>query len=245
MQTEKAVLELCKNQGIPVPSIILYEELHDKSGDTFTMVEEIAGEPFITKKLLIFDYDRILAQLAEILMKIHSIRLGKFGYLTPTLVGTRNSWHEFLMQDMDIKLRTLSKKGIFSRVMIKRISKTLDFKPKKAYPVLLHGHISKAVVYVDSNLRISNIINFVQSLSGDPNYEMAGFLVYEGFDRAKRLIRRYHSLGGNVTWDSEELLKTSVRRAIASLYWAIETKQLDHILPRRELVVALIAKSKI
>lgn len=242
LETEKAVLALCRKKLIPVPKVVLNEILEINRQPYEFMVEKIKGEPLTVQKIHIFDYNQILSNFAEILWRLHSIQLENFGPLEPNLRGRRGNWRNFFNQDLDIQLETIRREKVLKPSVVRFITQILTSSQLKINPILLHGHISSKVIYINNKLKIANLAGFSQPLSGDPNYEMAGFLIYEGFDRAKRLIRPYRLLGGLVEWDSPEFLRTSLRRVIGLLYWKAKAKQEDKIYFLKEMVLELITK---
>lgn len=219
--TEKTILELCRKHGIPVPQVILYE----KKGDTFFLVEEIKGEPLTSKALHIFDHNRVLASLAQVLLKLHRVERKGFGFLSSDLTGRSASWQQFITENLDKELLFLQDKRVLPRTFLKNLSHYLHFEHGRISPTLLHGNLSTNALFIDEKLRISAFTTFSRSLTGDPNWDLAGFLIYEGFDRAKRLIKSYYLLGGLVEWDSEVFLKTTARRAIATLAWRVRQRR--------------------
>jgi len=239
-ETERAVLDLCRRQKIPVPKILLEgkNEINDQVYQF--LIEGIKGEPLNSQRIHLFDYNRVLDQVAKVLLKLHTIGLEGFGPLEPSLRGRRGSWSAFLAQDLAVQLEILHKEKIFKGSVIKTMSEIFNCASAKVIPVLLHGQLSTAVIYVDRNLNVCCLSNFTQALSGDPNYEMAGFLIYEGFDRTKRLMRAYQSFGGLTAWDSPEFLRLCLRRVISLLFWKVKTKQSETTGPLKQTALEII-----
>lgn len=242
LEIEKAVFKLCQTKNIPVPKIIFYEKINDSKLPSFLMIKEMSGKPFAQKRVNIFDYNRVLGEFAELLLMLHKNRLSEFGFLNSNLKAQIKQWHIFLNKNLDEELKAIHNHHIFSPEIINKIEKHVFFKPGDRKTVLLHGHIASSSIYVDNDLKITELTNFKQPLAGDPHYEMAGFLLYEGFDRAKRLIKQYCHLGGLVQWDSPYFLQISLRRAIRSLYWAIIKRQSDSVIRRKEIITQLLTR---
>lgn len=242
LEIEKAVLKLCQTKNIPVPDIALYEKIDDSRIPTFLMIKAMKGKPFAQERVNIFDYNRVLSRFAEILLNLHENQLDKFGFLDTNLRAHANEWHLFLNKNLDQELRVIHRSQIFSPEMRNIIEKNVFFKQGGEKAVFLHGHITASSIYINKDLKITELTNFKQPLSGDPYYEMAGFLLYEGFDRTKRLVRRYRSLGGHIEWNSPYFLRISLRRTLRSLYWSIIKKQSDLIDRRRKTITELVIK---
>ena len=218
--TEKAIIRLCKKHGIPVPQIILYK----KVGDMFFLIEKVNGEPLTSKSLHIYDYNKVLTSLAQVLLILHKIELKGFGFFNDDLVGRIKTWQKFITENLDKELIFLQNKRILPKLFIKKISHFLHFESTNILPVLLHGNLMKKALFVDKKLRVS-LTGFNHALIGDPNWDLAGFLLYENFDHTKRLINLYYLLGGMVQWDSEDFLKTALRRAIVILVWRVRKQR--------------------
>lgn len=245
IKSEKIIVGLAKKHQIPIPTVMLYEELYYGREKTFILVEEIAGEPFLGKSLNIFDFNRVLTQFAEILLSLHSIEFNKFGFLRLNsagngVVANYENWNKFMLNDLEIQLKYFKRAKILDVSIIEVISRVLKFESRHVSPALLHGHISSGMIFVKNHLKIASIVNLTQPLSGDPNWEMAGFLIYDGPDRAKRLVKSYFLLGGLVEWGSKDFLKTALRRAIGSLYWVLKTRQANLVRGRLETVKQLV-----
>lgn len=242
LEIEKAVFSLCQTKNIPIPKIILYEKMNYSKMPLFLMIKEMKGKPFAQERMHLFDFNRVLSQLAEILLKLHQNQFSNFGFLNSDLRAQSSEWHTFLNQTLDEELRIIYNSQIFSKETRKIIEENVFFKPEKRKAVLLHGNIRSSSIYINDNLKITGLTNFKQPLAGDPHYELAEFLVYDGFDRAKRLIRRYNSLGGLIEWDSLYFLQISLRRALMSLSCAINRGQSNLAVRLIKIITQLVAR---
>lgn len=237
VQTERKVLELCQKKGLKVPEVIFYEEGFGNDKDECVIVEKVEGEPLVLRSLHIFEYNKVLTQLAEFLIKLHGINLAKFGPLRPNLEGIYESWQQFITRDLDMQLEYLTRSQVMPKAIVRNLTYLLHFESTAVLPMLLNGSLSTKSIFVDERLRISAIGDFMRPISGDPGYDLAGFLLSEGFDRAKRLLKSYYLLGGFVEWDSEEFLKTILRRAVGTLYWKVKNN--DDISGLKKIMVQL------
>ena len=235
-------LELMRTKGTTcIPKIIYHDTVEYKKQPLFLLVEEIYGSPLNSAGLTIFSYNKVLAQLAEILVGLHDITLYRYGTLGPSLVGSFYTWNSFLVSSLEKELDVLREHKIFPSTIMKRIQKSLHFRQDKISSSLLHGHIASGYVYIDKNLHIATVSNFVYPVSGDPNWELAGFLLYDGLDRARRLVNCYYLLGGFVEWDSEDLLKTALRRSAQSLSYELKIAG-PRIERRRDILLQVLSK---
>ena len=206
---EKVVM-LCRNEGVTVAEIVY--------SDPYLLIEKIEGEPFVQKGLHIFEYNKVLTSFAQQLIKLHAIDYDKLKFLESSSTSPAKP----SPQD---QLKILRKKNILTLPDADKIITLLQKKQPKSYRMLLHGNIASSILYVNKNLEVTSIINFSKPIIGDPNYEMAGFLINEGFDRTRRLIKSYYLAGGFVEWDSPFFITTSVKRVIDTLLWRMEKKQ--------------------
>lgn len=225
LQREKAVNSYCKKVNLPTAKIRYFNHISIDGSDYWILVEKNSGIPLKDFKLHLYDYNRVLSNLAGICLKLHNIPISGFGRINPSLCGYLKSWQDFLDLDLDLHINTLKKKGLLNPVQVKKTRKILSTKFNNCkIPLLLHGLLSTDSVFINNRLEITTISNFEQSLSGDPNYDLAGFLIYEGTDRTKRLIKSYYLLGGTVEWDSPEFRKNCLRRIISTIYWRVNNQ---------------------
>lgn len=231
IKTELEILELCQKHDVPVPNVITWGNI-DGEDKTFFIAQEIIGETLAKRNLNIFDYNKVLDEFAGVLFNIHSIEPDNYGFLNPGLRGAKKDWISFVVRDLDKQLTALRTEKILTPCVSEKIGKILNQTREITRKSLLHGQISAKAIHLNNKLEISCISGFHQSVSGDPAYEIAGFLVYEGWDRARRLTKIYHDLGGSVEWESEELLKNSLARSINLLYRAVISNQ-KYLISRR------------
>ena len=146
----------------------------------------------------------------------------------------------FFIANLEKHIALLKKRGILQSIQLSTLKRILNHKVDLLQPSLLHGLLSTQTVFINDKLKVATLANMFEPIAGDPHYDLAGFLLYDGLDRAKRLIQSYYLLGGNVEWLSQELIQTSLRRTIASMYWRIHRGQMDSILSLRHLMITLI-----
>ncbi len=241
IKVEKEVIELGLANQLPLPKIVYYNQVSFSDHKFWVIALSIKGKPLLNQKIHIFDYNKILTSYAQALINLHKISPAKWGYLKPGLTGSKNSWNDFIKQDINTHCDYLHQSKIIDRKIASKIIKLLDFNFTPPLCSLLHGHLSSNIAYIDDQFNISTISHFIQPTGGDPNYDLAGFLVYEGFDRARRLINSYYLLGGNVEVNSDFLLRNALKRSLLNLYWAIKDKSGDSF-HRKEILLEILSK---
>lgn len=240
IKTKINLLQLLKKKQLPIPEIIDSNMIINDDTIFYTCVEKVAGRPFFLEKLHIYDHNRVLANFAKTLLEIHRIQLLLYGFLKPNLNSNYPDWNMFISSEIEGKIEELQKNKIFT-LSVYRSLKTMVYKKNKhTHPILLHGQLSGKSLYIDSDFEITAITDITLPLSGDPHYDLAGFMLHEGFERAQRLIKTYYLLGGLVEWNSETLIRHVLIRYVRFLFWAVQQENKKHVSQMQGNIIQLV-----
>ncbi len=205
------------------------------------ILEKIQGYPLNDLGLNLYEFNQVLTNLSSLLLNIHLNLVPSYGSLNKDSVGGFQNWESFLLFDLNKQINLISKykilknqKLIKSKLLIEKFAQF--HKPGS----LLHGRISSSSLFVDKNLNILTLADFTQPISGNPEYELASFMVYDGFDRCKRLTKTYFLQGGEVEFDSPSFKAHCLRRLISSLSWRIQNGQLNNLTSLIDTITLII-----
>jgi len=200
-----------KEAGLPVPELIAFDPNSGPHGEACAIWEWIEGEPAEWGPSQPCPYDE--AELGALLHRIHELQFdGPFGFLgddlsahaftpLPDLGPVSESWPGFF--HCDRAARRYFDKGYLNR----READTLASLPDRlgheltvAEPRLLHmSDIMHNGNLILRNGRIVAIVDYVESMAGDPRWELAWFDYYFGslpFERAPFDMARFRAAYG-------------------------------------------------
>jgi aminoglycoside phosphotransferase (APT) family kinase protein len=179
-----------KDAGLPVPELIAFDPKGGPGGETCAIWEWIDGDPAEWGPCDPCPYDE--AELGELLRHIHDLEFdGPFGYLGddvsarsftpyPDLGPVSESWADFF--DFERAARRYFEKGYLDGREADVLSAVPDgFAAElgRAEPRLLHmGDIMHGGNLIVRDGRIAAIVDYVESMAGDPRWELAWFDYY-------------------------------------------------------------------
>ena len=182
-----------KEAGLPVPELIAFSPDAGPGGEACAIWEWIQGEPAEWGPTQPCPYDE--AELGALLRRIHELRFdGPFGFLgddlasrsftpLPDLGPTSDSWAGFF--HCERAARRYFDKGYLSRPEADALASLPDHLGQElvaAEPRLLHmSDIMHNGNLIVADGRIVAIVDYVESMAGDPRWELAWFDYY--FDR--------------------------------------------------------------
>ena len=169
-------IEKCREAGLPVPEILLVDNLPSDRKQLQAMVQRKAdGRPLsdVMRKLSKPGLDHILSRLGEILGRIHSIKVEGFGRRQSSGTWDYQSWEESTAAtERQIASETayLLHAGISERevdFMLDMLRRYREEFPCRQ-PVLCHGDLDPDHVFVNQDLDITSVIDFGQFQGGSP-----------------------------------------------------------------------------
>lgn len=200
-----------KETGLPVPELIAFDSAGGPRGEACAIWEWIEGEPAEWGPSEPCPYDE--AELGELLRRIHDLEFdGPFGFLgddlsaraftpLPDLGPVSKSWAGFFHCDRAAR-RYFDKAYLNRREadLLASLPDLLRGEFTKAEPRLLHmSDIMHNGNMLVRNGRIVSIVDYVESVAGDPRWELAWFDYYFGslpFDRAPFDMARFRAAYG-------------------------------------------------
>lgn len=179
---EQIAIEKCRNADVPVPKIFYVGILPDTDNKQIILEEKLEGDSLssIKKSLSEDELKRIAVKSGEILAKIHSISIEKYGWLDKNGNGTYENQTDYILlktekkKDLYLSIAkkiTLNPKTILGSLYILR--KYLDLY-KNAKSVLLHNDYGPKHIFVKDNI-ITGIIDFENAGGGDPLMDIARY----------------------------------------------------------------------
>jgi len=179
-----------REAGLPAPELIAFDPKGGNGGEACAIWEWIEGEPAEWGPCDPCPYDE--AELGELLRRIHDLEFdGPFGFLGddlsarsftpyPDLGPVSESWADFF--HFDAAARRYCEKGYLNRREADVLSALPDrFAAElgRGEPRLLHmGDIMHGGNLIVRHGRIAAIVDYVESMAGDPRWELAWFDYY-------------------------------------------------------------------
>ncbi|MDR9449730.1 MAG: aminoglycoside phosphotransferase family protein [Acidimicrobiia bacterium] len=173
--------------GAPVPRVLATDLGHETYPRNFIVIEKLPGVPLDEVDLAAEERQRLIREAGWAVRSVHEIGIPGFGLLeeakylrTAQVQGEFDSWDDFLNQVLNLALPALRAEGVIDDAEVERIDRAIadhdDFYDLGPVGHLLHGRFDPAHVLVDKG-RISGIVDFVDRRSGDPAWDLGGFLI--------------------------------------------------------------------
>ncbi len=183
--SEKMILDLLENLGIPVPHVIAIDYTKRIIPDrSISVSERLPGKTFTgdsTKEGVVDPI--LLRQIGSMLKRIHNVEIGTgFGFLDEQGKGSHKSWEEFVLDPFrSERLKFLVDNGLINEVDLRQ---AINFANSKKHLLtncprkLLHGDFALSNILQENN-KLTGIIDFENAKAGDPLWDIAHFAVYE------------------------------------------------------------------
>lgn len=173
--------------GAPVPRVLATDLGLETYPRNFIIIEKVPGEPLAEIEVAAEERHRLIREAGWAIRAVHAIGVPGFGsleeatYLRNAQVqGEYDSWEEFLSRLLDATLPALRAGGLLSDADVDRIDRMVadhaDCYELGPVGNLLHGSFDPAHVLVHEG-EITCIVNFGDRCSGDPAWDLGGFLV--------------------------------------------------------------------
>lgn len=202
---EKWAVEKCKEIGVPVPTILLVEDVETKSEKLHVCVEDkIEGFQFQTlikkEELTQDEIENITVQSGNLLSKIHGIRTKGFGNLNPQGVGEYKSWEEYMLKHNkkpNVLLSLARKSGVDEKLITSGLKILETNKP-------LYHNIQSRLAHTDYGTKhmlikdgkINGILDFENVMASDIAYDFSWWNYFgENRPSVKWLIEGYKEHG--------------------------------------------------
>jgi thiamine kinase-like enzyme len=211
-------LKLLKKNKIDIPTPELYGSFRYKN-KPFIILQKI-NFPLLEKVHKDKMY-RYIPSMVKNLRKIHKIKSNKAGYLVEKNIS--NDWKEillskFLGKDKNLNWKTIVNRPVLDKQLILKSIDKILFKIKKTSFIknsysFLHIDFNQRNLFIDpSSDEIGSIIDWGESMFGDPIYDFARIRMY---------IWHFH-LGNEVLKNYYKLMSyTTKEKSLEELYWLI------------------------
>lgn len=204
---EKWAIEQCQKAGVPVPGVLLVEDLTtDGKFRSVCVLEKLNGEPLMKrvreKNISSQDVEVVLKETGKLLSKVHGIETKGFGRIDEDGKGHFDTWAEYILRrttpESEQRVQEVAKKMGIDPKDISRATGILRQNTgiyDQVEPQLLHGDMGYEHIFVEGK-NITGIIDWGNSLSGDPMHDFAwwnffhkddetGLLLMEGYENKK------------------------------------------------------------
>lgn len=199
MHAEQAAIQEAWTAGLPV----LRCTTHFNAVSTYQVMGRAMGG---TLADVTSDLVRKVAfnELAHILARLHSIPVGGFGLLAPSvgttatgLMGTHQRWHDYVNLRLAEHLFYLASADLITSevgVVIREVFQQFPLHDNVPFKTsLLHGDLNSANVFVDSQGLITNVIDFEDALGGDPIYDLAFWATFHDEKWHREVVVPYYA----------------------------------------------------
>lgn len=173
--------------GAPVPQVLAVDLGRDSYPRHFIILEKVQGEPLSAVDLKPDQTRRVFNDAGLAIRTIHEVGVAGFGVLDEAeylrsahVQGAHDLWQWFLGAVQDDSIPMLREAGHLDEAGVERIDQVMadhaDYYDIGPIGHLLHGKFDPAHVLVaDGDL--TGIVDFSDRCSGDPAWDLGGFLV--------------------------------------------------------------------
>lgn len=186
--------------GAPAPRVLATDLGRDTYPRNFIIIEKVAGVPLADIEISAKERHRLIREAGWAIRAVHEIGVAGFGLLEEAtylrnaqVQGEYDSWGEFLNQVLDSALPALRAGGVIDDAEVERVDQVVadhaDWCELGPVGHLLHGKFDPAHVLVDEG-RISGLVDFGDRSSGDPAWDLGGFLV-DNVSETRHLLGGY------------------------------------------------------
>lgn len=173
--------------GAPVPLVLATDLGRETYPRNFIIVEKVRGVPLSKLEATAEDREKLIRGAGWAIRAVHEIGVPGFGpldeevYLRSAQVqGEHDSWRGFLDELLGVAVQSLQSEGTIGDALAERIDQVVADHAEylELGPVghLLHGRFDPAHVLVSEG-SITGVVGFDDRSSGDPAWDLAGFLV--------------------------------------------------------------------
>jgi|GEM_PF-1917127 len=195
LRKEVFVLKKLSEAGIPVPKIHIFRKNESKDESDYMLIEKISGIRLDTiwENLTNDEKISITTKVGQLMKKIHSIRLEKFGYLEEDgkidsddsfkfkTAGKQKEYSPFLRELFKQSFKDMARLASYKHIKEKSILKFINFiienKAKIDYseePILIHGDMALGHIFVEkikNEYQITGLIDVEFAEPSSPEYD--------------------------------------------------------------------------
>ena len=185
MRKEPQILELIsKNTSIKVPKIYHFQKEDPLLMRDWMLMECIPGktmssEKYSSSRFNIFSNQQISQQIGSILSEIHSLKSSQYGYIfDESPIKPQNNWADAFKLIFNKTLDKINLHRVLPANQTKNLKKQLEDNVD-AFNSVTGSHLTHMGFYgcnllINSNNKITGVIDWDQSLWGDPLVDFCG-----------------------------------------------------------------------
>lgn len=183
--SEKIVVDLLQRLGLAVPRIMAIDVSRNViPGRVISVSERLPGQSFSRSYEAGEVNDQFLRQAGEVLRRIHEVPINKgYWFVGESGEGTQPSWEQSVLEAFkQPKYAGLASKNLVDMSDINAAVTWASSRRgllKNAPKQLLHGDFTLGNI-LQKDGQLTGILDFENAKSGDPLWDIAHFMVYEG-----------------------------------------------------------------
>jgi aminoglycoside phosphotransferase (APT) family kinase protein len=186
--------------GAPAPRVLATDLGRDTYPRNFIIIEKVAGVPLAEADVEPEERHRLIREAGWAIRAVHEIGVPGFGLLEEAtylrnaqVQGEHDSWEGFLNEVLDVAIPALRSAGVIDDAGVDRVDRVFadhaDYFDLGPVGHLLHGKFDSAHVLVGEG-QITGIVDFGDRRSGDPAWDLGGFLV-DNVAETRHLLEGY------------------------------------------------------
>lgn len=196
----RLINEQCADLGLSVPKLIALDTVNDR----YMIESYVPGIDMSDVELTPSQLQRVIFELGDVMRKLHSIRLKKFGYMSEEHDGVAqyDSWYQLFEPEFMNNVQLCHRSGFITHSVSEQLNDIWN--DMKSYlqsfrdPCFVHSDLcsnnirltfadelnvnSENLAVCEREVHISGIIDFADLMSGDGLYDIGRFLSHMGGD---------------------------------------------------------------
>lgn len=185
--------------GAPAPRVLATDLGRETYPRNFIIIEKVAGVPLGDVRVEPEERHRLVREAGWAIRAVHEIGIPGFGLLdegtylrNAQVQGQYDSWEEFIGGALEHTVPALRSGGVIDDAGVERIHQVVadhaEYYDLGPVGHLLHGSFDPTHVLVNEG-RVTGIVDFSERRSGDPAWDLGGFLM-------DNIAERRHLLAG-------------------------------------------------
>ncbi len=200
--SEKLVLDLAKQKGIPVPTVIEVHEARNEEDMDFmlmTLSEGITMDVLLTKDR--GPEERLLIDCGRKMAQIHQIKVNGFGPFDNQqakkgiLIGLHANYHDFVHAGLDENIDRLIKFEIIDSLQadsFRKLFSESNYEPTDGSRIV-HNDFADWNLLTDTK-QITAVLDWDESHAGDPIADLACWSTFFNIERMTKFMEGYKSI---------------------------------------------------
>lgn len=186
--------------GAPAPRVLATDLGREMYPRNFIIIEKVAGIPLAEVRVEPEERHRLMRAVGWAIRAVHEIGIPGFGLLDEAtylrnaqVQGQYDSWEEFIDGVLELTFPAFRSGRVIDDAGADRLNRVFadhaDLFDLGPVGHLLHGTFDPAHVLVDEG-RVTGIVDFGERRSGDPAWDLGGFLI-DNIAETRHLLEGY------------------------------------------------------